>query len=205
MKKIWTSLLILSIILTFADSAAAMQPAEFKTLKAVEFEIKGFGEKLQAIKFVKNDEIGILIETLKGKTLLKMPGLGVKDKTFNIDGKAESLIVKDLTGDKVPEVIASAYYGPASGLYIFKYIANKKKFEPVKFVDSKDESMHRKFMVSDLPAENGTDMMIMKDNTLRSLGKIYPATLDEKPRPGHYFFKFKKDAFHLIRCTPVKD
>jgi hypothetical protein len=184
----------------------AGQAAEDKEMiKSEKFTLEQAGGELSINKFFLGDEIAVEIVDKSGNKLLEMKGIGTQDKLFSLMGKATSLAVADVTGDQVPEVLASAFYGPASALYIFQFDAAGKKFVPVKFADSDDVEMHREFMVSDLPAENGADMSISEDLVLTARGKIYPTSLEDPVKAGEYRFKFADGQFKLIETREMKE
>jgi hypothetical protein len=203
MKRLFTFLIVSVLLISSHFALAAKQTDDKQILSSAVFTIKESGENLNIEKFKTNNNIGISISSKSGESLLEMKELGVEEKLFTVGEKPTSLIVKDVTGDGVPEVITAAYYGPASALYVFKFDKAKRKFLPMKFIDSKDASMHRDFMVSDMPQDNGQDMTIMANNNLRALGKIYPAKAGQKATPGLYFFVHKKGAFKLQKTEKI--
>ncbi|MEW6709073.1 MAG: hypothetical protein AB1403_04555 [Candidatus Riflebacteria bacterium] len=187
----------LTLALLFAVALGApVLAAEKEILKSENLKLDAVGE-LTINKFKAAEAVGVEIIDKAGNKLLDMPSIGSAEKMFSINDAATSLAVVDLTGDGVAEVVASAFFGPGSALYVFKFDADKKKFVPIKFDDNPDPEMHREFMVSDLPSDDGKDMVIMPDLTLKARGKIYPATPEEKVKEGEYLFKFADGAFKL--------
>ena len=201
MKKLILVLFVMLISLPMAGQSAE----DKEMLKSEKFSFEPAGGELVINKFFLDDEIGVEILDKSGNKLLEMKGIGTQDKMFSLKGQATGLAVADVTGDQVPEVLASAFYGPASALYIFKFDLASKKFAPVKFADSDDVEMHREFMVSDLPAENGADMTISEDLVLTARGKIYPSSPEDAVKAGEYLFKFADGVFKLIETREIKE
>lgn len=173
-------------------------------LAKTSFQIDKTSELLNVKKFKINEEVGLTITNKAGDKLLDISSMGVEEKLFTIKNEAKSIAVKDVTGDGVPEVITTAYYGPASALYVFKYDKKTNKFAPIKFIDTNDAEMNRDYMISDMPQDNGYDMTVLANNQLRALGKIYPSTLGEKAKVGYYYFKLDKDGYKLIKTEVLK-
>ncbi len=203
MKRLFTILIIGALIVSTHFALAAKQSDDKQILSSAVFTIKDSGENLSVEKYKANNNVGIRISSKSGESLLDMNEIGIEDKFFTVGDDKTSLTVKDVTGDGVPEVITAAYYGPSSALYVFKFDAAKRKFLPMKFIDSKDASMHRDFMVSDMPQDNGQDMTVLADNSLRALGKIYPTKAGQKASAGLYFFKHEKGAFKLLKTEKI--
>lgn len=193
MKKL--GIIMIAALLTFAGTLSA---AERKILKSETFSLEAAGGELTVNKFLANDEVGIEILDKSGAKLLDLNAMGSQDKLFTAMDAAVNLKIVDLTGDGVPEVVASAFFGPGSALYVFKFDAAGKKFAPVKFADNPDPEMHREYMVSDLPSEDGKDMLIKEDLSLVARGKIYPASPEDSMKEGEYLFKFADGAFKLV-------
>lgn len=200
MNRLYIAILATILLISTPLLSSAV---EKKILAHETFTLEAAGGEISVEKYLSNDEIGITIATKSGEKLLEMTDLGSEDKMFSVEESATGLLVKDLTGDNVPEVIAAAYYGPASALYVFKFDPASKKFAPMKFIDSEDADLHRNFMVSDLPASNGSDMAILADNSLRSMGKIYPSEAGKEIIPGSYLFKFVDGSFKLTETKPL--
>ncbi len=199
-KKI-NSIIVLIIMCGLSVSLVAAP----KTLARESFRLNNEQGNVTAEKFIDNNEVGVTIKSDSGQSLLEIKNIGSQDKKFLADEKTCTLLVKDLTGDTVPEVIATAYYGPASALYVFRYQPEKKAFVPMKFIDSKDVSLQREYMVSDLPLENGQDMRIEADNTLLAVAKIFPAKSGQKAVVGEYKFAYADGSFKLVSKKPVAD
>ncbi|MFZ5952410.1 MAG: hypothetical protein ACOYXC_17040 [Candidatus Rifleibacteriota bacterium] len=187
----------LTIALLFAVAlGSSVLAAEKEILKSEKLKLDAVGE-LTINKFKADETVGVEILDSAGNKLLDMPSIGSAEKMFSLNDAPTSLAAVDLTGDGVPEVVASAFFGPGSALYVFKFDPESKKFAAIKFDDNPDPEMHREFMVSDLPSDDGKDMAILPDLTLKARGKIYPASTEETVKEGEYFFKFADGAFKL--------
>lgn len=200
MKKqiLMVAILFASIALTTAFSA------EKKILGRESFKLGSDNKEIVAEKYLENNEIMVSITDKSGKSLLDSSPIGNEEKLFLLDGKPTGLAVKDLTGDGIPEVIATAFYGPASALYVYRYDEAKNKFAPVIFIDNPDPDLCRDFMVSDLPMEDGSDMQVKADNSLVAMGKIYPENNIQKVTKGLYTYKFEGNGFKLIDRKQLK-
>lgn len=73
----------------------------------------------------------------------------------------------------------------------------------MKFIDNKDISMCRNFMVSDIYMSDGSDLTILDDNKLRTLGKIYPSTPLGKTLRAYYYFKADGNTFKITKTVPL--
>lgn len=203
MNKLSFKVFICIAILMFILCSQSMASNKKELLAKSSFKIDRAGEILNVIKFKMNEEVGITITNVLGEKLLDFSSLGVKEKLFTIDNKVKSLLIKDLTGDGIPEVVTTAYYGPASALYVFKYDEKSNEFVPIKFIYNNDVKMNKDYMVSDMPQDNGFDMTVLKNNQLRALGKIYPSDLGEKIKVGYYYFKLIDDCYKLINTETL--
>lgn len=202
MKKLINMLFIVAVLVSLVS---AVQAEDIEILKSEKMQLEAAGGELTINKFYSGDEICVEIVDKSGKKLLEMPAIGTKDKMFSLNGKATSLAVADVTGDGVAEVLASAFYGPASALYVFKFDEAGKKFAPVRFADSDDVDLQRDYMVSDLPATDGHDMSVDADLNLIARGKIYPSSPEEAVKAGEYRFKFADGVFKLIETKEMKE
>ena len=204
MKNIPLKLFIVLLIAFVSVCVVSQAVVKRVVLSKTSFQLNKSGETFSVEKYKSNNEVGIVVTTKDGRKVLDLDYMGAEEKLFTLVDKPKSIAIKDLTGDGIPEVIATAYYGPASALYVFKYNEKMKKFAPMKFIDSKDAEMNRDFMVSDMPQANGLDMTILANNQLRSLGKIYPTKLGGKTKAGYYYFEARKDNFKLIKTEVLK-
>jgi hypothetical protein len=201
MKKFNSMLLVLTIFIIFSST---IHSEEIEMIKSAKMKLEAAGGELTINKFFAGNEICVEIIDETGKKLLEMHGIGTQEKLFSLRGKATGLAVADVTGDGVEEVLASAFYGPASALYVFKFDEAGKKFAPIKFADSDDAYLHREYMVSDLPATDGTDMRIDDELNLIARGKIFPSSAEESVKTGEYHFKFIDKVFKLIEIKELK-
>jgi hypothetical protein len=106
MKKLIIVLFAMLISLPMAGQAAE----DKEMIKSEKFTLEQAGGELSINKFFLGDEIAVEIVDKSGNKLLEMKGIGTQDKLFSLMGKATSLAVADVTGDQVPEVLASALY-----------------------------------------------------------------------------------------------
>lgn len=204
MKKVSFNIFISISMLLILLCSQSRATTSNNLLAKTTFKLYKTSELLNVKKFKINEKVGITITNKLGKKLLDFSSMGAKEKLFTVGNEAKSIAIKDITGDGVPEVITTAYYGPASALYVFKYDQKADKFAPIKFIDSKDAEMNRDYMISDMPQDNGFDMTILENNQIRSLGKIYPSALGERPKVGYYYFKLENDGYKLIRTEVLK-
>ena len=128
--------------------------------------------------------------------------LGMQAWDFKLNNKVSSLEVEDLDGDKVPEIITACTTGDVqSAMYIFKYNTEKKTFSAINFGYIGYEGMDRDFMVSDIPAANGENMLFENNTKIRCLGKIYTP---KGPLAGYYYFEYKDGKFMAGEAVPAK-
>ncbi|HEY9068984.1 MAG TPA: hypothetical protein VIV61_01935 [Candidatus Ozemobacteraceae bacterium] len=151
------------------------------------------------------DEVRLTIQDAAGTNLFQSEVLGSEEKLFTLEGKPTSLALRDLTGDGVPEVITSAFYGPlASGLYVFTWDAAAKKFVPVPCIYPKFD-LTRDLLVSDVQREDGSDMVIGADNVVTMLGLVYPDKEGAAPTKAAYTFAFDKGRFVHQKTEPIPE
>ncbi len=199
MKRILQIFLLVSLLAfspAFADLAI---PGEENPLLA-EQTLKVNNQSFKVVKEYKNNSVSLSIITMAGKTIASNPDLGEQEKLFIFAGKASSLVVKDLNGDKVPEIITAAMLGTdRSALYVFSFDAKSKKLSPMSF-SYKKQKLSRDFLVADMYQQNGQDIVFVGDDRIRALGKIYkPAG----PIAGFYDFKLAEDGFVCVKISPV--
>ncbi|HOY65388.1 MAG TPA: hypothetical protein PLP29_00785 [Candidatus Ozemobacteraceae bacterium] len=151
--------------------------------------------EVTAIKRQDGDAIRLLIQDAAGKTLFESDVLGSEEKLFRVEDRDTSLAIRDLTGDGIPEALASAFYGPkASGLYVFTYDLASHTFVPVQVTFPKDD-LTRDLFVSDIQARDGSDMHVAADNTVTVIGMQYSEKEGEQPIPAAFTFTFEKGRF----------
>lgn len=201
MKKLINLLIICAVLLALNPLLAV---EDIEIIKSEKINLAAAGGELTVKKFFADEEICVEVVDKSGNKLLEMPSMGTREKMFQINGKPASLAIADVTGDGVEEILASAFYGPASALYVFKFDSASKKFSPIKFADSDDAELHREFMVSDLPSDNGSDMTVKEDLRLVARGKIYPSSPEESVKAGEYTFKYADGVFKLIKTEEIK-
>ncbi|MBU1106644.1 MAG: hypothetical protein KKB51_08270 [Candidatus Riflebacteria bacterium] len=200
MKKMLKVIFVLMMVPLSIFAGIAVTGESSPTLASENFELNG--QKMSVEKHIEGQDITLRISDAEGKVIFTSDTLGSEEKLFVIDRKAVSLAVKDLNGDNSPELITAAYYGPASGLYIFSYDAASKKFKPIQFVHP-EADLTRDFMVSDMRQENGEDLLFLSNDVVRALGMIYSADSEAEPVAGFYFYKLIDGAFKFVESKPV--
>ena len=147
---------------------------------------------------------GVYLEVRDAQTqqvFWKSDIIGEFEKHFIINERKRSMVAIDMAGNDIPELLVSTSYSPNnSALYVFSYQSSDNTFKPISFVS---QDLSRDFLVSDIPQENGLDLVINEDKTFRSLGYIYPDTPAQDRMPGYYYYKFDQDSFQLVRSEPV--
>lgn len=198
-KAITTSILAVLLLISpvFADLEV---PGEVNPVLA-ENEFTLNGQNCVAQKNIKQGLVSISVRTKEGKPIWTSEILGEQEKFFIIDKNATSLAIKDLNGDKVPEIITAAMTGPdRSALYVYKYEPKENKFVPMQFKHEK-QKVYRDFMVSDMYQKDGQDLVFMGDNKVRALGKIYSE--QSAPIAGFYYFELVGNDFVSTEIVPV--
>ncbi|HEY9070108.1 MAG TPA: hypothetical protein VIV61_07605 [Candidatus Ozemobacteraceae bacterium] len=160
--------------------------------------------EVTAIKRQDGDAIRLLIQDATGKTLFESDVLGSAEKLFRVEASDTSLAIRDLTGDGIPEALASSFYGPkASGLYVFTYDVASHTFVPIPVTFPKDD-LTRDMFVSDIQAQDGSDMHVAADNTVTVIGMQYPEKEGDLPVPAAFSFTFEKGRFIHRKTEPLK-
>ncbi|HAE40133.1 MAG TPA: hypothetical protein DCG57_16100 [Candidatus Riflebacteria bacterium] len=200
MKKI-VKVIIVLLLAPLSAFAGLAVPGEFSPILASEsFELNG--QKMIVEKYMADQAITLRVSDADGKQIFTSEVLGSEEKKFVIDRQALSLTVRDLNGDNNPELITAAFYGPASGLYIFTYDAASKQFKPMQFIHP-EADLTRDFMVSDMRQENGEDLMFLSNDVVRALGMIYSADPEVEAVAGFYFYKLAEGTFKFVESKPV--
>ncbi len=201
MKKVICTIFAM-VLMPLGLFAGLAVPGEANPVLATEkFELDG--QQLTVEKRIDDMNLTLRVLDADGKQIFTSETLGSEEKLFVIDRESVSLKVRDLNGDKVPELMAAAFYGPnASGLYIFTYDAGAKTFKPMQFVHTAAD-LTRDCLVSDMRQENGEDLMFLSDDVVRALGMIYSTEPDVEPVAGFYFYKLTDGAFKFIESKPV--
>ncbi|NLI77455.1 MAG: hypothetical protein GX442_13565 [Candidatus Riflebacteria bacterium] len=199
-----TFLVMVMVLLVAGPAGVAF--AEDKVLATVSGEITGEkGKVFQVDKVLKDDGVWVQVSgPLPDKSLVwTSENLGVEEKTFTLDGKAESLALKDLTGDSVPEVVTAAFYGPkASGMWVFTWSGADKKFVPIVVTHPK-EDLTRDFFVADIQQESGGELVIGPDGKVTCLGLIYSEKEGEEPQPAQYVYELKDGKYVFAERKPL--
>jgi len=201
MKKVIYTIFAM-VLLPFSLFAGLAVPGEANPVLATEkFELDG--QQMTVEKRIDDMNLTLRVLDADGKQIFTSETLGSEEKLFVIDREAVSLKVRDLNGDKVPELMAAAFYGPnASGLYVFTYDTSAKTFKPMQFVHAAAD-LTRDCLVSDMRQENGEDLMFLSDDVVRALGMIYSTEPDAEPVAGFYFYKLTDGAFKFVESKPV--
>lgn len=168
------------------------------TLATIEFSPDQDGKhRLFISKVQRADGIFLTARDVASHTIWTSRNLGTEEKKFFLDDKATVLGTKELTGDKLPELVSSAFYGPsASGLYIYSWDARKRTFTSIPNTASGTPEP-QEHLVSDITVETGDDMVIEADGTIRILGRVFDPKAENPPGTGIYTYRFLKGAFVL--------
>lgn len=193
MRKVIYLIAVFLLTLSVANAGVAL-PGEFEPVlaKAV-FRHKGVRLNIEKVYDKEAQAVVIKASELNGENVWSSESLGEEEKLITFMNKATSLLVRDLDGDGINEVIAAARTGfDSSALYVFKYNAEQKAFLPMDFTYEK-EKFSRHFLVSDMLQENNQDIIITQKGNIRAMGKIY--TEDKGPIPGFYYFEAKQGEY----------
>ena len=161
------------------------------------------GQTYKVVRTIDNNNLTLKVVDKDSKDFWVAPmALGMQAWDFKLNNKVSSLEVEDLDGDKIPEIITACTTGDVqSAMYIFKYDAEKKGFSAINFGYIGFEGMNRDFMVSDIPAANGENMLFENNAKIRCLGKIYTPN---GPMAGYYFFEYKDGKYMAGEAVPAK-
>jgi len=167
------------------------------------FKIAG-GEEIKVIKFLDDKGVGVRLTTSTGSKIFQHDEIGLESKLFKFEDKTFELMLKDVTGDDIPEILAAAFYGPqSSGLYVFSYDATAKKIAPIKFLNAESPDLSTDCLVSDIRQEDGSDLVLNSDGSLTALGLIYPTEAGEEALPGLYTWTYADGMFKLTGKTAL--
>lgn len=190
MRKI--SLLLSAFVIALSTSIYAEEPVQNKIV-TYEKPIIINNETYKVVRTIENDNLSIKVVNKNAKVVWNSIALGMQAWNFKLNNEPKSLEVEDLDGDSVPEIITACTIGDVqSALYIFKYDKAKKNFSAINFGYIGYDGMERDFMVSDVPADNGDNMVFENKTKIRCLGKIYTP---DGPKPGYYIFELKDGKF----------
>ena len=197
MRKI---LLLASLLLTtsslFADLAL---PGELEPyITKVNYKNNEVNYSIEKIYNQKEISVNLVAKNSDGKIVWESETIGDSEKLINVDGKAESVAIKDLDGDGTPEILSGGMNGANSSfLYVFKYDSSSKHFYPIAFTYPQN-SFSRNFLVSDIYDPNNNDVIVKKDGKIRATGKKYT---ENGPVACFYFFEMKNGQYE---CTAIE-
>ncbi len=190
MRKL--SVLLSAFVIALSTSIYAEEPVQNKIV-TFEKPLVIKNETYKVIRTIENDNLSIKVVDKNAKEVWNSIALGMQAWDFKLNNEPSSLEVVDLDGDAVPEIITACTIGDVqSALYIFKYDTAKKSFSAINFGYIGYDGMERDFMVSDVPADNGDNMVFENKTKIRCLGKIYTPN---GPKLGYYFFELKDGKF----------
>ncbi|HNX75805.1 MAG TPA: hypothetical protein PLM07_20860 [Candidatus Rifleibacterium sp.] len=200
MKRILASLFCTAIMFSSPVWADLVVPGENNPVLS-ENSLLLNNAKFNVVKRIDKGTVTLKVFNSDGKEFWSSNALGEQEKLFTIDGAAAPLACKDLTGDGVPEIVTAAMTGPdSSALYVFKYDGESKSFTAMNFKYEK-ENLTRDFLVSDMYQKDGQDLVLLPENKIRALGKIYAE--DAAPVPGFYTFSLNESQFLCSEISPV--
>lgn len=195
--KIFKLIFVFTLLINTQSFAGLEVPGEVDPiLGKVTFLIDN--QEFEAEKRLEDN--GVVIEVKDAemrKPIWKSEPIGEQEKLFIINMKPENIVVADITGDGVPELITAAYYSPDNGaLYVFEYDPDESTFKPIPFLHN---DLERDFMVADIYQKSGHDMVISEHNTFRALGYIYPENPEEEKAEAFYYYKYKDGAISFMQ------
>lgn len=197
MKKL---VLLASFLFTtcsaFADLAL---PGELEpNITKVNYKNSEVNYTIEKVYNQKEISVTLVAKDEKGKKVWESESIGDREKLVTVDNKAQSIAIKDLDGDGSPEILAGGMNGnDSSFLYVFKYKACCKGFEPMAFAYPQNK-FSRDFLVSDLYDPNYKDVIVFPDSKIRAAGKIYTKN---GPVAGFYFFELKNGKYECVKTT----
>ncbi len=162
-------------------------------------------DEFKVDKVNREDGIYIVVSGKDGAKVFESKPLGTEEKLFRIRGEDKSLVIEDVTGDKVPDIVTAAFYGPkASGLYVFSYSKDEKTFKVIPaFFPKQDQTADQ--LVSDVRQKDGSDMIFQDDGTVKILGLVYSEDGSQPPAPSSYIFKFDQGKFVHQKTEPLAE
>ena len=159
------------------------------------------GENYHVVRTIDNNNVSMKVLDKNSKEVWTSIALGFQAWNFKLNDKVSNLEIEDVDGDNIPEIITACTTGDVqSALYIFKYNPEKKSFSPMNFGYIKYKDMIRDFMVSDIPAPNGENMVFENKAKVRCLGKIYT---EDGPVAGYYYFELKDGQYMAGDAVPA--
>lgn len=192
MRKLTVLLSAFAIAATTAAYAGLAQPGEL-TPDILDKTIVINGETMHVVRTIDKNNLDIKVITKDGKEMWRSIALGMQAWNFKMNDNVTSLECEDLDGDKIPEIITATTIGDVqSAMYVFKFDPKENNFKAMNFGYKDYPDMVRDFMVSDIPAAEGANMVFTDKTTVRTLGKIYT---ENGAVPGFYYFELKDGEF----------
>lgn len=200
MRKLFLLLSTVAVALTTSVYADLGLPGELAP-DILDKTIVINGQTCHVVRTIDKNNLDIKVLSKKGKEIWRSIALGMQAWDFKLNDKISSFEIADLDGDKVPEIITACTTGDVqSAMYVFKYDPKRRNFRPMDF-GYEGTDLVRDFMVSDIPATEGENMVFINNTTIRTLGKIYT---DDGAVPGYYYFTLKKGKFMCTKQEPAK-
>ncbi len=170
-----------------ANAGVALPGELDPTLAKANFRYKNIRLSIEKVYDKEAQAITVVATNAKGEKVWTSEPLGEEEKLVTFMNRPTSLVIRDLDGDGIGEIIAAARTGySSSALYVFKYHPGENLFMPMEFTYEK-EKFSRNFLVSDILQTDNRDIVITQKGNIRASGKIY--TDDEGPIPGFYYFE----------------
>jgi hypothetical protein len=157
------------------------------------------------VKEARSDGIYLTVRDANEKVLASSGNLGETDKFFTFDGIRRNLAVCDLDKDGKLEIITAVFYGPdASGLFVLNFNPKNPLLETTIPCRYEDKDAHPAFMVSDSYREDGADIVMSSNGSVRLLGRTFDKDASNAPGFGWYSFGLKNGAFHFLGFKQFK-
>lgn len=202
MRKL--SVLFGAFVIAFATSAYAdfALPGEL-TPETTDIGFKFNDAKYKVTRTISKNSLDLKVFDSEEKQIWSSGEIGQQASKFVYGKDSTTLKVDDLDGDNIPEIIAGTTYGTNSELHVFKYNTEKKIYEAMNF-GYKDSDLSRDFMVSDIPAADGENMVFTSKTQIRTMGKIYN---EDGAVPGFYYFELEGNQFicNKIEKAPIEN
>lgn len=195
------------LLITLVMGLALSIPSYAET-KLADDSFKIAGEEIKVVKFLDEKGVGVRLSNAAGEKICQSDVLGSESRLFKFEDKTFELMLKDLTGDDIPEILAAAFYGPqSSGLFVFSYDSKEKKMVPVKFLNAGSPDLSTDCLVSDIDQKEGSNMVLNSDGSLTALGMVYPEEIGDETLPGHYTWKYAEGMFKLTekKVLPIDE
>lgn len=200
MRKLSVLLSAFAVALTSAAYADLALPGEL-TPDILDKAMEINGETYHVVRTISKNSLSLKVIDNKANEIWSFNEMGEQAAKFKLNGEVDSLKIEDLDGDNIPEIIAGCTITPNTALYVFKYDMNNKNFKPMTFGYEGMPDAGRDFMVSDIFAENGENMVFERKDLIKTMGKIFG---DNGAVPGFYFFKLQNGEYICNKQVPIK-